>query len=278
MRELLLPLACAAALVGCQPEQVGLEWTVATWNMHDFFNDRRDSPELDHESLTSSTEYRAKLGAAAALLSDLNADVIVLQEIENEQVTAELARAAGYAYHATSAGNDPRGIDLAMLSRHAVSTIVDHSELRLDVNGGAPVRFARSCLEARFQLAAHSLTVLGVHFKAFDDAQSRAKRELEAHKTAELARAAAVSSEQVFIAGDFNAEPGAPELEALRTYESAAATLAPEERWTWSSGASRRLFDDIRSSEMAASVQVSHADPARRFSDHRALGAAYLLK
>src|SRR5690606_40985880 len=63
----------------------------------------------------------------ARALRELQADVVVLQEVENEQVTAELAAASGtYPHHVTSRGNDPRGIDIAVLSRWPIVAVRSH--------------------------------------------------------------------------------------------------------------------------------------------------------
>ena len=85
----LLPLA--ALLAGCGPSAPRPEvrapsavLRLATWNVHDLFDerDRLASPgELD--ALPSAEEVELKLERVAAVLEALDADAVLLQEVED---------------------------------------------------------------------------------------------------------------------------------------------------------------------------------------------------
>jgi endonuclease/exonuclease/phosphatase family metal-dependent hydrolase len=277
--------------VSCQAPPEPTRLRVVTWNVENFFNDRRDSPELAVEPVASAADYRRKLLGAVETLRELDADLVLLQEIENEAVTAALGDAlGGYPHRSTTRGNDPRGIDLAVLSRVPIRLVRDHSDEWFEgPDGAGPFSFARDCQELHLTLAGSSVIVLGVHYKALGDAASRQKRAAEAERTRQIADElrALEPATPLLIAGDFNAEPDAPELAAFgerdtAAYDSLVSSLPAGERATFGSGTAARSFDDQRLSghtPLAApvSVQVVSSRRVLETSDHRPLLVDYAL-
>lgn len=280
-RFLVTMLAFLLAAPACSPpaEQ---HVRVLTWNTRNFFNARRDSPEVHSEQVVPAETYLAQLEGIAAVIRAAQPDLVILQEVENQAVTADLAaRLPALVEHATARGNDPRGIDLAVLSRYPLTAVTSHAAEPLDpgLDPDDRVYFARDCLEVHVSIDGQPWIVLGVHFKSGRDGQSRRKRAAEAERTRRIADTLSFARPEarLLIAGDFNAEPDAPELDALTEYPG-TAQLAPAERratlgdprWGWT-------LDDIRADPqlfggvVPGSAQVVQDDEAARVSDHRPL-------
>ena len=95
----------------------------------------------------------------ARVIAAVDADVQMLCEIENRPSLVQFHDAvlkpillatgrAGYPYILLIDGNDPRGIDVAIMSRHPIMDISTHI---FDIPGAPPI-FARDCAEFFLQL------------------------------------------------------------------------------------------------------------------------------
>jgi len=266
------------------------------WNVNNFFNDRLDSPELipGAETLVTAQEYADKLAAIQAVLEKHSADVIVLQEVENQNVTTDLANALGtYPYTTTSAGNDPRGIDIAVLSRYPIDKTVSHKrEFFYSVTDpNRTFTFARDCLEAHFTVNGRHLVLLGIHFKAKADAESQLKRLAEAEHTRSIASQLLTSDPAmtVYVLGDFNDQPGSAPLMALEgsgaTALSSAAAWAPlEQRYSVTYLGNPELIDDQLGSSATKEwletgvVSIDHSSAVDLASDHAPVVATYNVR
>jgi endonuclease/exonuclease/phosphatase family metal-dependent hydrolase len=101
--------------------------TVATYNVQNLF-DLVDDPATDEGEFTpsglwSAEVFAVRVDALARVIEVIDADVLVLQEVESEAALTALAdrlRARGgpdYPHLAVSPTRDPRGIRLAVMSR-----------------------------------------------------------------------------------------------------------------------------------------------------------------
>jgi endonuclease/exonuclease/phosphatase family metal-dependent hydrolase len=251
MRPLIARVATffVCGVAGCAPDAEPVAFRLTTWNVQNLFNDRRDS-DVARETVVTRAAYAAKLAAIARILRTIAADIVVLQEVEHAGVTAELAARVALPYHATSDGNDPRGIDIAVLSRFPIVLTRSHREARLaqGSEGNVVDAFARDCHEVHLAIAGQKLALLGVHLKARADPTSRARRLAEAAKIVDIATDTQREYPAALLAvvGDFNAEPTDPELAPLAAagLTSVASSLAPGSH-TYQ-GATRLLLDDQR--------------------------------
>src|SRR5690606_32942223 len=83
---------------------------VATCNVHDLFDETdRLVPPGDADAVPSPAEVDAKLSRVAAVLVRLDADLVLLQEVENGPILRRLADRAGYPEARLVEGPDPRG-------------------------------------------------------------------------------------------------------------------------------------------------------------------------
>ncbi len=272
-------LALCALLAACAPD-LGPPGTdvrradvvrVATWNVHDLFDatDRLAPPgALDLVPAPDAVEE--KLDAVAAVLEALGADVVVLQEVENAEILARLAARAGYPEARLVEGEDPRGIDVAALSRLPIDAYLSHLG-ELDALG-RPL-WPRDCIEVHLRTAGGALAIVASHLSSArsDDGTRRlvqAARLREIADGLDRARPDAL----VLAGGDLNDAPASAALAPLLA-DGAWLDLAPPGAVTWEgeAGASRLDYLLVARGDAAAVLAVSIAggERVRAASDHR---------
>lgn len=232
---------------------------VATWNVRDLFDaEDRTVPPGERDLVPAPAEVEAKLLRVAAVLARMDADLVLLQEVENRAILDRLAALAGYPSARLVEGNDPRGIDVAVLSRLPLRDYASH---RNDLGPDGRLLWPRDCVEVHADAGGRSLLVAASHFSslASDGGTRRAWQAARMREIADdLARddPAAV----VLAGGDLN---DAPESEALAPLLSDGAFLDPLPAgtltWKGSSGAARLDYLLVRAGGPARSV-VSWAE------------------
>jgi endonuclease/exonuclease/phosphatase family metal-dependent hydrolase len=265
---------------------------VMNWNVHDFFNDKDDSAAPD-EVIETTADYKAHLAAVSAVVKAINPDILVLQEVENAAVLADLNAAVGnYAYPAMSNGNDPRGINIGALSRVPFDKIVTHHNDTFSVLGTSTptYEYARDCFELHFTVNKKPLVLLGVHLKSKvmnDDGQ---KRLAEAQHTRAIGDALTKANPNLLLMmlGDFNDEPGSPPVAAAEgmgasAYVDAADAIALAERYTYVFDKQNELIDhQLRNAALTPmfdpkSAGIRHGPDVSKASDHAPLFATYVI-
>jgi endonuclease/exonuclease/phosphatase family metal-dependent hydrolase len=269
---LLALAACAPALGPERPVVRGADIVrVATWNVHDLFDevDRRIPPG-DLDEVPSPAEVEAKLDALAGVLLRVDADVVVLEEVEDAGVLGRLAARAGYAEARLVEGLDPRGIDVAALSRLPVDAYVSHLG---EVDAAGRRLWPRDCVELHVSTPGRPVVVVGSHLSsALSDDGTR--RLLQAARLREIAdglrraRPAAL----VLAGGDLNDRPESAALAPLLGDGAWLEVAAPGVP-TWGTGAEAARLDDLLvPAEDAAAVAwaaVVDGGDVRGASDHR---------
>lgn len=212
---------------------------VATWNVHDLFDavDRLVPPgEMD--LVPAPAEVEAKLLRVAAVLGRIDADLVLLQEVENRAVLDRLAALAGYPSARLVEGNDPRGIDVAVLSRLPLRAYASHRD---DSGPDGRLLWPRDCVEVHAEAGGRPLLVVASHFSSpVSDGGTR--RAWQAARMREVAEALALAdpSAVVLAGGDLN---DAPESEALAPLLADGTWLDPLPAgaltWAGTSGAAR---------------------------------------
>jgi endonuclease/exonuclease/phosphatase family metal-dependent hydrolase len=269
---LLALVACAPAADDPTRPSGGRLVRAVTWNVHDLFDaeDRTDAPgALD--TVPSPADVETKLDAVAAVLARLDADVVLLQEVENLALGEALAARAGYPAARLVDGNDPRGIDVAALSRLPVLAYVSHAA---EPDGAGPL-WPRDCAELHVDAGGRRLAAVITHLSSAlsDDGTRRAR---QAARLRAIADGLAATGAAVVAGGDLNDEPASAALAPLLgdgAWRDADAGLAPADAWTWSDGSRRRALDHllvpaagplaVLRAEVASGADVAAA------SDHR---------
>ena len=265
---------------------------ILDWNAHNFVNDKNDSSAPD-EFVKTSSQYVAQRTAVGAILADLDPEIAMLAEIENQAVLDDLDAAAldgAYAEKAISEGNDPRGINIGVLSKIPIDDVVSHADDSFTEAGtsGPPFKYSRDCLELHLTFNGRRIVLLGVHFKAKTPPDDPAKRLAEAQHTREIADAIAEKDPDaaIVILGDFNDLPDSPPVLAVAgkapdVYTDAAASAASGDRWTFDFEGKLELIDHQMSNPLMferldpASVVIRHGADVDDASDHAPVMATY---
>lgn len=273
---LLLALAACGPMV--EPPSPGGEGVrpaavvrVATWNVHDLFDEEdRLVPPGDADAVPPADEVDAKLAKLAAVLVRLDADLVLLQEVESRPLLARLAARAGYPEARLVEGVDPRGIDVAALSRLPLDAYVSH--LGETDAAGRPL-WPRDCVEVHARAAGRPLVVVGSHFSsALSDGGTR--RAAQAERMREIADGlrAARPAALVVAGGDLNDAPGSAALAPLLG-DGAWHDPAPAGAVTWlgASGAARLdyLLVPRGDAGRVVRIEVPAGADVTAASDHR---------
>jgi endonuclease/exonuclease/phosphatase family metal-dependent hydrolase len=225
----------------------------------------------------------------ARIIREMDADVLALQEVFDSEtldhfhaehiVSDQSFR--GYPYRICLPGNDGRGQDVALMSRHPPMLIESHRQLAAgDAGPAAPAWmdadrpvFSRDCLRVTLD----ELTLYVCHFKADypDPAQARDIRRLEADMVRRIVEADFARPEAGLwiIVGDFNESP---DLSAISEGVLASLTgdftvdlmarLPEDERWSFVDPQTNRRY---RPDGMLASPALAQRWPSAVPRIHR---------
>ena len=185
----------------------------------------------------------------ASVIKETKADVIALQEVENMAVLKKfrakyLQGRKKYSHLLLIDGNDPRRIDVAVLSKYPLENIETHIN---EFHNGKPV-FSRDCLECDVVVSKTEKVRLYVnHFKSMMDPKSRckgrsttrARRKSQADNVKKIISRSNVKGDFIIL-GDFNDylkndSQGKSAISSLVNWnkvENVAKRLPPDERWT----------------------------------------------
>jgi len=266
--------------------------TVLNWNLHNFVNAELDDPIASQEEVDPAwSTHRAAVGA---ILRGLDPDIAVLQEVEHQHVLDELNDLEldnRYVVVHVVDGNDPRGIDIGVLSKLPVGHVASHKDdvFAASTDPGTTYQYSRDCVEVHLLYNGRPLAFLGVHFRAKSDDDPQ-KRLAEAEHTRAIADGilAAAPATAIAILGDFNDLPGSPAYVATvgvapDVYENAADHVPEADRWTFDFNGSLELVDHQMTNPRlsglidAASVRILHDAETAAASDHSPIFARYLV-
>ena len=235
---------------GANPPVEPKPLTIVTWNVKNFVNSEFDGNAPNEFGDSNWPNHRA---AVADVLRDIAADIVVLQEVEHEAVLNELndELGAAYAHLAVTEGNDPRGIDIAAMSKIELDEVQFHADDTFTKVGtqGPAYSYARDCLELHTTFNGRHLALLGVHYKSKEN-DNPDKRLAEAQRTRAIADAITEqdATAAILILGDFNDTPGSLAYdwtigEAPDLWGNAAELLPAEDRWTFNYFGNLELVD-----------------------------------
>lgn len=252
------------------PRPVGL-LRLATWNLHNLFDEVDDSYA---DKVPTHALVEKKLDLQAQVLNAMQADVMVVEEVENIGILQRLAqRVPGVTTAVLCEGNDKmRGIDVGFLSRVPVKGYRTHKRMVL-ADGG---HFSRDCLEVHL---GSGLIVLANHFKSkLGGRETDARRRAQAQGVVAIAAGLEKSLPGAGLAviGDLNDGPHSWPLEPLRLYGLADCfgPLTMEQRYTLVYHGQLSIIDHIllnatlRRRYVEGSAKVWRLQQVEKASDH----------
>lgn len=202
--------------------------------------------ELVREGVGSaSTENTARV------IQAVKPHVLCLVEVEdritldrfNSQVLKKFNTA--FSHNLLVDGNDPRGIDLGLMSQFDIRSVRSHiDDSFVASNGQTYPIFSRDCPEYEIVLpSGRSAWILCNHFKSKgygSPADNDAKRRRQADQVRKILARFNLSKDFVVVAGDFNDTPDRPPLAGLlhipNLIDVLASPLLNGPRWTYQSG------------------------------------------
>lgn len=268
--------------------------TVASLNVLNLFDDQDDPYHGDEKT---GTKLRKDLILLAESIRQVDADILVLQEVENrgylELFNRALLADLGYQHVVLTEGNDRRGIDVAILSRLPVGPVISYRHLRFPDTNGKEMSFSRDLLHAHIMPdKGPPLHVLAVHFKSqYGGKKADAIRTGEAQAVRGVLDDILKSDPQahILLCGDFNDTIDSVPLQTIlgggKTEMTSFFSDVPEkERVTYNKEPYRSMIDFIFASPAMAklyekgSYEILPGGPARTGSDHNAVIARFQLQ
>ncbi|MFI5688568.1 endonuclease/exonuclease/phosphatase family protein [Streptomyces sp. NPDC051636] len=155
------------------------------------------------------------------VVAEVDADILLMPEVEdrltlerfNRQILAGALGRRPYPYNMLIDGNDSRGIDIGILSRHPITSIRSHV---FDPDPERPGEhlFSRDCPEFEIRFNGTPLVLLGNHLKSKSN-DDPALRLAQARRVAQIHQAALERSPYVMVAGDLNDDLDSEPVAAL---------------------------------------------------------------
>ena len=229
---------------------------IATFNVENLFARFRFNSNVDAEKAVRdgwnaeetafdifSPEAKKITGGA---IKATEADVLALQEVENLDTLKRfrsqyLGGSSAYPHALAIDGNDPRLIDVAVLSKHPLVHVRSYAHLR----HGRSALFSRDCLEVDVLVGTKTLTLFVQHYKSMigGRAQTRDRRVVQVEQTLELVKerfGRSAGRHPFVVLGDFNdylqtddeGEPAIGSLVEWSQVENVVERLPKEEQWT----------------------------------------------
>ncbi|MEV4647259.1 endonuclease/exonuclease/phosphatase family protein [Saccharopolyspora sp. NPDC049357] len=267
---------------------------ISTFNVENLFARWRFKEGIDpslantrgwtvNETLFSELGAGDKAITGAAVRSE-KADLIGFQEVENVDTLKNFrARSLGgrseYPHVAGVDGNDPRRIDVAVLSRSPITRIRSYQHLA-DPDALTSSLFSRDCLEVDVQLTERTMVTLFVnHFKSMmgGRAATRSRRMLQAAAVQRIVTdrfGSNPGAHPFIIMGDLNdylesddqGDSGITELVEWDQVDNVINRLPEDERWThfWAKGNKYHQLDYLLLSRSLADANAAKPEILRK--------------
>jgi endonuclease/exonuclease/phosphatase family metal-dependent hydrolase len=264
---------------------------VAAYNVLNLFDDV-DDPY--HQDESTPAKPREELEKLAAMLREIDADVIAFEEVENrsylERFLEVFVPEMGYAHVVHFEGNDLRGIDVCLASRLPVGTVTSHRHRSFPGVSGEPRRFERDLLCVTIEPpSCKAFEVWVVHLKSNFGGRDAAEpiRLTEANALRHILdeRLKAEPQARVILCGDFNDTWDSATMktivgEGATAMRCFASELPAETHVTYNREPYRTMIDFLLFSPAMAesyrekSYRIHAGQTASAASDHNAVSAS----
>jgi len=202
----------------------GATVTIATFNVRRFFDTVCDSGRCDfddYERQYPQAEFDARAQTVAYGVRTLDADVVLLQEIESQACLDALTGYLDEGYRVAVIGElgFAASLDVVVLARRGgLVRVVRHHDDRIPRPRGGTTTFSRELLEVHLDVDGRSVIVTNGHYKAKNnDDPDRRLAEAQATRLILDAVAERHPDALVVFGGDLNDTPGSAPIEALES-------------------------------------------------------------
>src|SRR5688572_4194612 len=180
---------------------------------------------IDDRAIKNTARVLAEVSADIQILIEIE-DRVTLQSFHDNVLMPELDNRGlqPYRHILLMDGNDPRGIDVGLLSRVPVTGMKSHVELR---NAEGDALFRRDCAQFAFEVDnSQKLVILGNHFSSQGSDRTGKRRMEQAEAVRTIVDEKLQSTRHVIVAGDLNEAPGRGNLAALLTHPDLKDAMA----------------------------------------------------
>jgi endonuclease/exonuclease/phosphatase family metal-dependent hydrolase len=182
---------------------------------------------IDDRAIKNTARVIAEVSADIQILIEIE-DRITLQRFHDDVLVAELSQLGRPPYRQVLLmdGNDPRGIDVGLLSRVPVLAMKSHVELRNNANN--PM-FPRDCAQFLFEIAnGQQLVIFANHFSSQGSDRTGKRRKEQSAEVGKLVNKILSVTPNVIVAGDLNEPRERGNLAALLDHPQLKDAMAME--------------------------------------------------
>lgn len=266
-------------------------------NVRRYFDTTCDSGNCEtggFEDVATDTGFEARTTQLATGLARLQADVITLAEVENQNCLDALQaklKEQGYEYPVAYLAETgaPGSVDVAVLARGTLGEVKTYrKETPLTREDGSKTQFTREFPEVHLKLGDSDVIVFAAHFrsKAEDDPGRRLAEAKAAHDIM-VATGNANTGAIVLLGGDLNDVPGSDTIDALEkdaALDRVAKDLPAAQQATYSFAGDSEAIDHIFTTASRATAYLPKSAAVVRDgngglagSDHAAIYADFNL-
>lgn len=233
--------------------------------------------------VTYNTEGLARMPWLARNLSLARPDVICLQEVDDRLEGFASEHLGGrFPYLARPPGNDPRAMNVAVLSRFPLLEVVSHSTHRFPLlDESRDSRFSRDLLRVDLELEGRPWSVYTTHLKSMrGGSNAHRQRESEAAAILQLLQEQVQPGRPWILTGDLNDGRHSATLARFLTsplqLHNSLEVVGARRTFTFPCQGARQQFDYILLPHwLAPSLKHSKVWPESRASDHAMVSARF---
>lgn len=187
---------------------------VMNWNLQTFFDASFDGSEYSEyrnaKGGWTQEKYEARLDRLASVIKTLDADIIILEELEKEAQLQDIANRLSGTFHfsklythALFATSDGSAIGCAVLSRLPIDDVFVHA---MDIRGKTRQPSMRPIIQFSVQAKNKTLTIFVNHWKSKSGGAEKSEiwRKRQESQLAALMAQASKKNRPVLAAGDLN--------------------------------------------------------------------------
>ncbi|MCY1033045.1 endonuclease/exonuclease/phosphatase family protein [Corallococcus sp. BB11-1] len=282
--------ACLPDSGTAPPEGSAGRVRIAAYNVHRLFDTECASGACggsNYEELPTQAEFEQQSERLARAISALNADVVLLEEIETQAGLTELQkRAPGFGYAELGETHTAASVDVGVLSKYPITDVRRHRARYIYRPDGSATRFSRELLEVHLEVNGARAIVFAAHFRSkVDDDPGRRIAEATASREIVTDAAKEFPDALVVLGGDLNDVPGSEALDAMEK-DGALLRVSSDrptsETWTYVYSNQRQAIDHLYlapagGTYVPGSFRVAREGNGYGGSDHGAVMADFHL-
>ncbi|AQW85970.1 putative endonuclease/exonuclease/phosphatase [Campylobacter pinnipediorum subsp. caledonicus] len=211
---------------------------IATYNVENLFDGENNGNEYRDFKIGKSPwdyqKYKHKLANIKEVIKSIDADIIALQEIENEDVLKELIKGTDYKFISfKTTKNAPVGLGLISKLRPILTKSFSVAGVK-----------TRDILKVSFEEDEKIFSIFINHFPAFK------KNGITSQKKAERTLRVALENEKnAIVLGDFNSPYGKKsilnDIQITKNYINLWEFIEPKQRYSFAAYGKKRAIDHI---------------------------------